>query len=244
MGFAVFFVFSLGLGLPYLFLAAFSGVFERLPKSGEWMVWVRKIFGVLLVGFALYYLEVAFFPQLLPFLVPVVLLGGGIYLGFLERSGNKNKIFLNSKRLVGVLACGAAAFLLFWHSGPRVSWEPYTPERLIQAQNEEKPVIMDFYADWCISCHELERFTYSHPGVIRSLDPFVRLKADLTRPNTGEAQSLIERFDILGVPTILFLDSNGNEIPDSRIPGFVSAEDFLKIVQSLQVVLEGKKSEA
>ncbi|MEX0993996.1 MAG: cytochrome c biogenesis protein CcdA, partial [Balneolaceae bacterium] len=92
-GFLLFFIMAFGLGFPYLILGTFSGLLSKLPKSGTWMVWVKKIFGVVLVGVALFYLALAFYPSYTLHAIIVTLLAGGIYLGFLERSGGGQKIF-------------------------------------------------------------------------------------------------------------------------------------------------------
>ena len=94
--------------------------------------------------------------------------------------------------------------------------------------------IVDFYADWCLPCHELEQYTYTDPEVIQTLESFVRLKVDATNPDTSEALEPIERFEILGVPTILFLDPDGKEVPRTRITGFVPPREFLKRIEQVQ----------
>ena len=90
--------------------------------------------------------------------------------------------------------------------------------------------MIDFYADWCIACHELDQFTYSNPKVIAALEPFVRLKNDLSDPNSEEALDVIQQYQLFGGPTVIFLDRTGNEVPDTRIDGFVSADEFLELV--------------
>ena len=233
-GFFIFLVLAVGLGLPYLILGTFSGLLAKLPKSGEWLIWVKKTFGVVLLGLALFYLALSLYPELLPFVVPVTLAGGGIYLGFIDRSGSLNFVFRRSKQLLGILAV-VVAFLAFTSKPVEgVVWESYTPQKIKLAKDTKKPVIIDFYADWCIPCHELERFTYSNREVIQALEPFMRLKSDVTNPDTPAAMEPINRFEVLGVPTVLFLGPNGKEIPDSRIAGFVPPKEFLEVVNSVQ----------
>ena len=237
-GFLVFFILALGLGFPYLLLGTFSGLLAKLPKSGEWLVWVKKVFGVMLFGLALYYLALALYVDFLPFVIPVTLLGGGLYLGFLDPSGSKSSMFKGVKRFTGIFAVALALLIFFWRSGgERVVWEPYQADKLAMAKKAGKPVVLDFYADWCLSCHELDRFTYSNPNVIAALEPFVRLKVDLTNPNAIGSAKLIQHFSIIGVPTILFLDSKGEEVSSSRITGYASPKSFLAALHPLQLSL-------
>jgi len=233
-GFFVFFVLALGLGLPYLILGTFSGLLTKLPKSGEWLVWVKKVFGVVLLGLSLFYLSLSLYADFLPLVVPTALVGGGLYLGFLDQTGNKNRLFTGFKQLLGVAAILVGVSFIFVKPVPGVAWEPYTSEKINLAKQSGKPVIIDFYADWCIPCHELDRYTYSNPQVIQALEPFVRLKVDVTNPNTPEAVEPVEHFEVLGVPTILFLDPKGNEVRGSRITGYVAAAEFLKTLEPVQ----------
>lgn len=242
-GFLVFFVLSMGLGLPYLILGTFSGLLNRLPRSGEWMIWVKKIFGITLLGVAAFYLCVAWVPSLLSLVVPVVIAGGAFYLAFVEESGNSNKIFRRTKYSLGT--AGIIVALVIFLIGPtkKVEWESYSPEAAVAAMKEGKPVVLDFYADWCISCHELERFTYSDPKVIEALQPFHRLKVDLTNPEKPEANAMIEKYQVFGIPTVVFLGPDGRELKTARVEGFVSASEFRRLVHSVIASLSGGTQE-
>lgn len=230
--FWVFFVMSLGLGTPYLVLGTFSGLLHRLPKSGVWLVWIERLFGVVLLTLAVFYFILAVNAAWLKWLLPVALVGGGLYLGFLERDGDEYPLFFQLKRIAGVLAITAGLYLPF--SGPResVAWQVYSAEKLTEAKLSSRPVLLDFYADWCIPCHELDQFTYSDKRVIQVLDGFTRLKVDITRPDSPEAKEAIERFNILGLPTIVFLDPAGEEIKEARVTGFIPPEGMLMILRS------------
>jgi thioredoxin:protein disulfide reductase len=97
------------------------------------------------------------------------------------------------------------------------------------------------YADWCIPCHELERYTYSDPKVIEALEPFLRLKIDATNPNNQKLLEPLDQYGVVGVPTILFLGSDGNEVANTRIIGYVPPAEFLKSVHLVEAK-EGWKS--
>ncbi|MEX2601858.1 MAG: cytochrome c biogenesis protein CcdA [Balneolaceae bacterium] len=233
-GFLIFFVMAFGLGFPYLILGTFSGLLSRLPKSGTWMVWVKKVFGVVLVGVALFYLSLAFFPGYAVHTILVTLVAGGIYLGFLEGSGKGQKLFTRIKWAVGAVSLIAAFMLIQNLQKPGIVWEPYTPERFESALAEGQPVVIDFTAEWCIPCLELERNTFTDPDVIEATLGFSRLKVDMTQYESEEASELRERFQVSGPPTIVFIGSDGEEVEEARVVGFLRAEPFLERVRMVE----------
>ena len=229
---SAFSILGLGLGLPYLVLGTFSGLLGRLPKSGVWMVWVKKIFGVIMVGAALFYLGLAFTPGKALWAVPITLLGGGMYLGFLDRSGAVSRTFTRIKWGVGSAAVIAGLMGFAILNKPTITWQPYSEANLLKAQAQEKPVLLDFYADWCIPCLELDHTTFADERVIRASEDFARIKVDLTRYDSPESEALRERFDVVGVPTLVFLDRNGEEIRELRIVGFIGPDPFLENIRA------------
>jgi thiol:disulfide interchange protein DsbD len=227
-GFFMFFVLSLGLGLPYLFLGTFSGALKRLPRSGEWMVTVRKVFGLVLVGMALYFVA-PLLGSATKFAFVAFFLASATYLIGVEAGRVKAKGFAWGLRALGLGSLVAAVVMILPEKVEAgIEWKPYSAAALATAQREGKPVIIDAFADWCIPCKELDRFTFTHAEVRRQSSAFVTLKLDLTRnePNSEEDR-MRERFGILGVPTILFLDASGQERRDLRLEGFEKAESFL-----------------
>lgn len=227
-GFWSFFILSLGLGLPYLILGTFSGLLTKLPKSGLWMVWVKKLFGVVLVGVAAFYIGLAFFPAYTAWAIPATLLLGGVYLGFLEGSGRTQKGFRAFKVALGVVAVAGGVVMSDVLLKPSVEWTPFTQEAFDAAKAEGKPIVLDFYADWCIPCLELDRSTFTDEAVIEAMEPFARFKVDLTNFDSPESEALRQQFEVAGVPTILFLDAKGLEVPDTRVIGFLPPEEFLR----------------
>ena len=230
-GFFSFFILSLGLGLPYLVLGTFSGMLSSLPQSGSWMVWVKKVFGVVLIGVAAFYLALALAPSYSMHTIPLVLLAGGFYLGFMEQTDIGKKAFRYLKWGVG--AAGIIGGLLFVQNlrKPSVEWKEYTPQKLEEARTSGKPVMLDFYADWCIPCHELEQITYTDPKVIAAVSDFIKLKVNLTNYESDRSKRLGKEFDIVSVPTIVFIGNNGREVKEARITGFVKPEAFIKKVK-------------
>ncbi len=230
--FRVFFTMSMGLGLPYLLLGTFSGLLKKLPKSGTWLLWVERLFGVILMSLAAFYLILAIQPKFLPWLVPGALVIGGIYLGFFEKSTKYGKKFSLFQKFAGAVAVTAAILMVVMAPREHVVWEYYSKVRVEQAKMEGKPVILDFYADWCIPCHELDAKTYSDPKVITALKNFVRLKIDMTNAENEASQKIADDYEILGVPTIMFLDKKGEEVKASRTTGYLPPEDFLKLLDN------------
>jgi thiol:disulfide interchange protein DsbD len=130
---------------------------------------------------------------------------------------------------------GLAAFTQLGEPG--VVWRPYSPEALGEAQADGRPVLLDFTADWCIPCLELDRVTFTDRGVIEATEGFARLKVDLTHFDSPEAEALRQRFDVAGVPTLVFLDAQGDEVPGSRVVGFIGPDPFLDHVEGVQAAL-------
>jgi len=137
------------------------------------------------------------------------------------------------RRLGGIAAILLGIGLAVLPSPKGVVWTPYSPAVLEKAVSEGRPVVIDFFADWCVPCHHLDRYTYSNSRVVEVLEPFERVKIDMTRMETPENQALIERFGLDGVPTVVFLDAAGTEFPGSRLTGFFSAIDLVMHVNEM-----------
>jgi len=230
-GFSLFFVMALGLGLPYLVLGTFSGLLAKLPRSGGWLVWFERFMGVVLLTFGISYIAIAFKWPFLKSIIPWALVAGGFYLGWVERSARGAKFFSIIQRVAGTVAIVLGLFFLIM--SPRgVVWETYHTGILEEAQADGKPVVLDFYADWCIPCHELDQFTYSDARVIALLKHFRKIKVDATSVDTAGIRDAISRFEVFGVPTVIFLDEKGREVKDLRMNGYVPPDAFVDYVRS------------
>jgi uncharacterized protein YyaL (SSP411 family)/cytochrome c biogenesis protein CcdA len=238
-GLSAFFVFSLGLGLPYLLFGTFSGFIDKLPKAGGWLIWVEHALGVILFGFGFFYLLSALHSNLVQWLLPVGLIAGGIYLGFFERAGNERRGFVRFKWTMGIIAflAGVLVFTNISTARAKVIWQPYTDQKVTAAISHHKPVVIDFYAAWCISCHELDRTVFASPKVAARLSQLVTLRVDLTDENNPQAQSMIERYNLLGLPTVVFLDTQGREIKEAKVQGIISLKEFLRSLDMVRVRL-------
>ncbi len=226
-GFRTFFTLALGLGAPYLVLATSSNLLQKLPRSGDWMIWVKKLFGVILVALGLFYVSLSFAPQWSAWVAPAALLIGGLYLGFIEKSAAKRKNFLMLKRIVGVAGIAGGIALIATAPKQALEFRPYEDVAVQQALASGKPVILEFSASWCIPCHELERSTFSDPKVIAEARNFQVFKVDLTRSDSPEVAARTKQYAIQGVPTVIFLN-HGAEVTEARFSGFLPPEQFLE----------------
>ena len=230
LGFLVFFTLSLGLGLPLFFLGMFSGQIEKLPQSGGWMVWVRKLMGWVLVGMAVYFIRPLLMEPWGTIVLALIALVAGIHLGWIDRSQANFRAFPWFKTGVGVACLVLTTFLVTsWAmKGPGVDWKPYSKETLQEAQKLKKPVIIDFYATWCAPCRELEEVTFHDASVVKEAESaFVMVKVDVTKGGNRVHERLLQEYVVKGVPTIVFLDGDGEEKRDLRLVDYLPPDQFL-----------------
>lgn len=226
-GFSTFFTLALGLGFPYLLLGTFSGLLQSLPRSGDWMEWVKKVFGVILVAVGLFYVLLALAPKQAVLVIPVALAAGGLYLGFLEKSAANRRGFQWLKRVVGVGALALAVYLFAGMRATGLAFTAATPDAVDAELRAGRVVMVDFSADWCVPCHELENVTFTDRRVIAAARDFRAFKVDLTRYASPEAERWRKRYGINGVPTVVFLSAAG-EVRAARVEGFLPPERFLE----------------
>jgi thiol:disulfide interchange protein DsbD len=235
LGILYFFVLSIGLGFPLAVLGVFSNALDRLPLSGGWMVWIRNAFGWVLIGMAAYMILPLFHSSLLKSsVVAVVLLGAGIHLGWLEKSRSVRAGFVYVKRGMGILLLAAAVtlFLAGHQKKTGIRWIPYDRAHVTEATKQGRPVILDFYADWCSPCRAMESSVFSDPEVMALGRKLVTLRVDLTRRLPGQ-DKLLARYKVRGVPTIIFINRKGIEEPALRVEELIGKDAMIQRMRKL-----------
>ncbi len=263
LGFSLFFVLALGLGIPFLVLGIFSGSIRRLPRSGAWMVWVRKIFGFILLAMAAHFLKTLLpNPLWYQLALAMIMLLAGVYMAWIDPSTTAGRVFPFVRNAVGVIFFIVALYaatsgiqvyiedtalngIRLHSAGQEISaekaiqWHPFSQEMLSEASRQEKPVFIDFYADWCAPCKELDKYTFTAPEIIDLARNFIMIKVDLTSTEDPQTQALRKKYQVVGVPTLVFLRPDGQEIADLRGTGFEPKEVLSrKMRQALELTTE------
>ena len=249
LGGGALFVMALGMGIPLIVMGVSEGAL--LPKAGAWMVGVRKFFGVLLLAVALWIAS-----PLLPIVVQMLgwaalFIGAGIFLRALDalprgasgwwriwKGAGVIALVIGIAMLVGALAGSRDPLRplagVFGESHPEVPATRWTRVASLAELDEKlrapgRPVMLDFYADWCVSCKEMERFTFSDSRVRREMEGMLLLQVDVTA-NSPHDRALLKRFSLFGPPGIIFFDSKGREIQGLRVIGYQAPDRFLKVL--------------
>ncbi|MDD5066335.1 MAG: cytochrome c biogenesis protein CcdA [bacterium] len=242
MGFWLLFTFTWGMGLLFILLGTFAGLVRSLPRSGYWMVLVKYFFGLLLLSAAFSYFIPVLNISVLHFFLSLLFL----LMAFpvLNRSGLSHQ---GLKRAFRMILCLAA--LLFFLSGSFSAFQRITHgkrtaipvfrfraegndlEAFRLARSENKPVLMDFYADWCSECREMDAETFSRPDVQALLKDYITIRIDLTRQNSP-ARKISEKYRVLSLPTIILFDPAGNET--KRLFGYYAPDNFVQDLKKIK----------
>lgn len=248
------FAISLGMGLPLLIFGTSAG--KLLPKTGAWMTSIKTVFGILMLGIAIWFLE-----RILPAPITMVLWAGllilcALYLGALTKLPAAAGGWYKLRKGAGwVVMIYGAAVLVGAASGGQGVLQPLKGSRLmgggavaataplhfvpvkgltglherLAADTHGKPVMLDFYADWCIDCKKMERNTFSDPQVQAALSRFVILQSDVTAYDAKD-QALLNAYGLPGPPAILFFDARGKEQRPLRLVGYQDPDDFVRLL--------------
>ena len=252
LGGVALFVLALGMGVPLLIIGTSAGAI--LPKTGAWMEAVKRSFGVIMLAMAIWIVSPVISVSVQMLLWGALLIFTAIYLHALDPLPHNAHGINKFAKGVGILALLlGVAYLIGTLSGARDILRPlgnigHTPieapvglsfERIKSnaeldariAQAKGKTVMLDFYADWCVSCKELERFAFSDASVQAKLKNTLLLQADVTA-NNADDKALLQRFQLFGPPATLFFAANGTELTDFRVTGYQDAPQFMQSLKN------------
>jgi thiol:disulfide interchange protein DsbD len=247
MGGSALFVMALGMGVPLVVMGVSEGAL--LPRAGSWMNAVKQFFGLLLLAVAIWIVSPVLPPMAVLLAWAALLIASGVLLRAIDPLPPQARNTARLGKALGIFALLAGAAMLA--GGLAGSRDPLSPLEAFRAGGVAegapvkfervksvaeldarlvaagKPVMLDFYADWCVSCKEMERYTFSKPEVSARLAGMQLLQVDVTH-NTDEDKALLKRFRLFGPPGIIFFDARGAEIPGLRVVGFQPADKFGK----------------
>ncbi len=205
-GFIYFLSLSLGMGLPMGILAVFSGMINKLPSSGEWMLWVKKLFAWTLVFMALYFLKPIVKQSIIyKYILGMVCLTSAFHISILDKTLGKKLGLI--KKLFGIVLFCIAIYLFYFsyfcNYKNKVKWLSYNEHIFNDAKIKNKFIILDFYADWCLSCRHVEKLFYE-PEIAKLSKKFIMIKVDLTQQMPFQ-KNLLKDFNIKGLPTLIII---------------------------------------
>ncbi len=235
---------AMGMGIPLILVAVFGN--KLLPKAGGWMDRVKTLFGFVLLAAPIFLLE-----RILPEMWSTALWSalGIAAFGWLYHVKNSLEFGGWKQSAVGIIAvlglfASAQPALNYWFADStqqaqtsevsfiKIRNVEELQQQLALAKQAKKPVMLDFYADWCVACKEFEKYTFHDPAVAAQLKQFVLLQADVTR-NQAQDIELLQAQQVLGLPTIDFWDAQGNPVSNARLTGFMQAAPFLEHIQRI-----------
>ncbi|WP_274602123.1 protein-disulfide reductase DsbD [Vibrio sp. S9_S30] len=235
---------ALGMGIPLIAVAVFGN--KLLPRAGGWMDRIKVMFGFILLAAPIFLLE-----RILPELWTQIMwsLLGLAAFGWLYHVKNSlpfggwKQSAVGIIAMLGIVASAQPIVAQWWNPSSVAQAEPTVAFKRIKnltelqteleaAKQAGKPVMLDFYADWCVACKEFEKYTFHTPEVEAKLKGYVLLQADVTKSLPEDIQ-LLQKLEVLGLPTIEFWDANGEYLPNARLTGFMPAEPFLAHLNAL-----------
>lgn len=258
LGGAALFVLSIGMGIPLLLIGTGAG--KYMPHPGGWMDTVSHVFGVVMLAIAIWMLSRILPPSISMLLWAALLIIVSIYLGALESLQGHHKGIKPFVKGVGIMML--AYGLMLFYGGVKGGGNPLSPlsadtqiqtasaaktisplafktihssEELeaLLAQSKGKKVMLDFYADWCTSCKELDEITFKDPAVIQSLNDYILVRTDVTADSKAE-KALTKRFNLFGPPAMIFFDKNSQAIKGSELIGYKDPQTFITHIKTLE----------
>jgi thioredoxin:protein disulfide reductase len=257
LGGSALFVMGMGMGVPLLVMGASAG--KLLPKAGTWLNATNAVFGVLMLGVAVWMLSRILSPEITMLLWALLLILPAIYLSAIDPLPEHSSGWRKLWKGVGLTMLAYGLLVLIGFSIGNVN--PLKPlqgfgitaakasedgipferiatlaeleARINQASANNQPVMLDFYADWCISCKEMEAYTFTDPNVKQTLAGFVLLQADVTKQSEAD-KALLTKYNLIGPPAILFFNGSQQESQSLRVIGYQDAKTFIKTLQQVK----------
>ncbi|MCB2188241.1 MAG: thioredoxin fold domain-containing protein [Deltaproteobacteria bacterium] len=236
-GFFTFFLLAAGLGLPLAVLALFSEkLTNKLPQAGGWMLWVRAFFGMVLLAMAIGTARPLLGFDLWRWGVTILGVVGGIWLGFFHKAGDGR--FVAFKRVFGIVILATAGSFFIYTTPAKlqaVNWLNFEPQIVKAHLGQGKPLAVLFTADWCPPCRQLKATTFPDARVAGLMnEKFFPIKVDVTK-GPGQAQGLLERLGVRGVPTVAFLTPQGKYLRQYTLVGFEPPEEFMARLDKVMI---------
>jgi thiol:disulfide interchange protein DsbD len=245
----------MGMGMPLLLVGIGAGKF--MPKPGGWMTAVSQVFGVMMLGLAIFMLSRIISGGLNMMLWSLLFMGTALYMGVFESKAGAGEVNLFKLLAMVFLVYGVILFVGAV-SGATSMFSPlkkftsacvttattsyadtsghlgYSIERLMkEVKASDKPVVVDFGKDSCTACTELEEITFPDPRVQAQLKNFTFIQVDLTANNDAD-KALLKKFELFGTPNIIFFGTDNKYMPEKSLTGFIPPEDFAKHLESMQ----------
>jgi len=236
------------MGEPLVVLGTFAGLIKALPRSGQWMVTVKHVFGFALLAVAVYFvgrgriMPEAWFRAL----VGAFLLASGVFAGAFDGLAPASGWWLRAKKAAGLLLIAGAAWAFVSAAAPAilrtarppgpaqgagVQWLTSEPDAVARAQADKKPLLLFFMADWCAPCHEMLRTTFVDPRVVVESRRFVCARVDVTNSSDEAATQVRHKYGVYGAPTVVLVGTDGT---CRFAAGYLSADDLLPLLGAVQ----------
>lgn len=244
LGFLYLFTYALGLGLIFIALGLSNQLLKALPRSGTWMNGFKFILGTLMLGAFYYYLELLLPDRWFDLALGLgLIIVASVYGAFISASNKKTLDHIRKGLMLAVLIVGIGYVVLgafdlrpyiygritandSLNKIQKLNWQPFDEGKIAQAAKDGKPVIIDFWADWCAACHELEEHTFTDPRIRAMASNYVLFKFDATK-DSEQLKVLKKKYNIQGLPTVIFLNPHGVWIDALTLTQFESADKFL-----------------
>ena len=248
LGFSLLFTYAIGLGLIFIAIGFSSNLLKKLPRSGPWMEFIKFTLGLLMIGVALYYLKFVIPMEYWIIILGLTFMAISIWQGafhFQRKHPYRQGIF------IVVFVASLTLTLLAVFKRDQVSpifnnqvegvvgealikWTPYSEAVLAQAKADNQPVMLDFFAEWCAACHELEEKTYTNPEFVELSKQFKLVKIDATE-DTPEVKQIIEKYKVKGLPTVIFINKKGDILSELTFTQFLEWNELKpKMVKTLE----------